>query len=180
MFKPILNLPVAELSLSGEVQVQWASFPPLSWGRRVPDDLLKSPPALFSVISDKFAHLCIRQASYKRSDTFSIWLQPFLHNLFTHLPPLLNFHSISGWTVSTGSSVMPLYSTKSPGSYTDLCYRLTVWPLDILMLFIRFTIDKNLENPMGTLQGFINECLPPILYPKIKDSRIRNSITAGI
>lgn len=110
---------------------------------------------------------------------FSIWLQPLLHHLFTRLPPLLNFHSTSGWTDSTASSVPPLYSTKSPGSYADLCYRLTVWPLDVLMLFIRFAIDKNLQNPMGTLQGFINECLPFILYPKIKGSRMRNSITAG-
>lgn len=69
LFKPILNLPAAELSRPGEARVQPASFP-LCWGRQTPGDL-KPLPALFSVISDKFAHLYIRRASDERSDTVS-------------------------------------------------------------------------------------------------------------
>lgn len=163
--------------LSGKVQVQWASFLPFSWGRWIPDDLQKSLPALLSVISDKFAHLCIRQASYKRSDSVSDFSLLFTTSNASPSSPEL---PVRFWLDRLcGSSVTPLNSTKSPGSSTDLCYRPTVWPLDTLMLLIRFTIDKNLENPTGTLQGFINECLPSILYPRIKHSRMRNSISAG-
>ena len=167
--QPISNPSAAELS--GQARFRYNELPPLSWGRRT-----GSPEIPSSLIFWDFWHLCIRQTSCKRSDSvsvFSVSSQPL-----THLPPLLSFHPTSGQTDSTAALLHPT-TAQSPGSYTDLCYRLTVWPLHILMLFIRFTIDKNLENPTGTLQGFINECLLSILYPKIKDSTMRNSSTAG-
>lgn len=52
--------------------------------------LLKSFPALFSAISDKFAHLCKKYASYKRSDPVSDC------SIFFPTPP--EFPSLSGQT----------------------------------------------------------------------------------
>lgn len=145
--------------LSGKVQVQWASLPPFSWGRWIPDDLPKSLPALFSVISDKFAHLCIRQASYKRSDSVSDFSLLFTaSNTSPSSPePPARF-----WLDRLcGSSVTPLKSRKSPGSSTDLCYRPTVWPLDTLMLLIRFTLIKTLKIPWEHCKvSLMNVCHP--------------------
>lgn len=94
--------------------------------------LLKSFPALFSAISDKFAHLCKKYASYKRSDPVSAAFSS---------QPLLNLRLCLDRL--GGSSVSPLNSTEGPGLTHVIQDRRERSKQQVFLLFQIFTEGCN-------------------------------------